>query len=464
MVDESNDNSPSPKKIANGKKLAIEKKRKYQKKQDLKRKIEHREEKQNLWIQTNSHFVTNLENLEGFCLNNKIQSQCKKIRLDKGFASSSRQQEASIETKIPKEHNRIENTVKINNFLGPYVNLKEGSNLKGKTSNNQQLFIAEGTEVVRLLVNQCLTEKRYKVKLLSILVKPCALFDEPVKLIEDIDRVKSKSLLENKMMNQNEKEVISPPFQVIIGSEDTLSTIAGFHICRGAMACGIVPKKYNESWLWKEFFIEHNNIQSKNTTTPKKENSMKNRVPLRILALDQISNTSNLGSMIRSSAAFGINIILLSKDSCDAWYRQSVRVSMGHVFSIPIVRVRNLAETIQCMQSSYAIKAYASVVVPDKIPVSCSSELRLEKDHSSSNLNICTLEDLPKGSVSHQWCCVMGNEANGLSNEVIEACHKKITIGTSEGVDSLSVQVAAGILLHGLHEREHKCEKENGNP
>jgi tRNA G18 (ribose-2'-O)-methylase SpoU len=52
------------------------------------------------------------------------------------------------------------------------------------------------------------------------------------------------------------------------------------------------------------------------------------------------------------------------------------------------------------------------------------------------------------------WCCVLGNEGNGISSKVINACKYRIRIGMSETVDSLSVGVAGGILLHNIRERE----------
>eukprot|EP01046_Picozoa_sp_COSAG06_P093043 COSAG06_NODE_39242_length_414_cov_13.088889_1_plen_85_part_10 len=48
----------------------------------------------------------------------------------------------------------------------------------------------------------------------------------------------------------------------------------------------------------------------------------------RVLAIDTTYDAANLGGMIRSASAFGIDALLLSDDSCDAWYRRSVRVSM----------------------------------------------------------------------------------------------------------------------------------------
>jgi tRNA G18 (ribose-2'-O)-methylase SpoU len=58
------------------------------------------------------------------------------------------------------------------------------------------------------------------------------------------------------------------------------------------------------------------------------------------------------------------------------------------------------------------------------------------------------------GYVSHSWCCVLGNESTGISDVTIQACAHRILIGMDDGVDSLSVPIATGILLHGLKERE----------
>jgi tRNA G18 (ribose-2'-O)-methylase SpoU len=58
------------------------------------------------------------------------------------------------------------------------------------------------------------------------------------------------------------------------------------------------------------------------------------------------------------------------------------------------------------------------------------------------------------GYVSHSWCCVLGNESTGVSDATTQACAHRIRIGMDDEVDSLSVPIATGILLHGLKERE----------
>jgi tRNA G18 (ribose-2'-O)-methylase SpoU len=61
-----------------------------------------------------------------------------------------------------------------------------------------------------------------------------------------------------------------------------------------------------------------------------------------------------------------------------------------------------------------------------------------------------------EGSVGKAWCCVVGNEAKGISEPVRIACSHSIRIEMEADVDSLSVPIATGILLHGLKERESK--------
>lgn len=61
---------------------------------------------------------------------------------------------------------------------------------------------------------------------------------------------------------------------------------------------------------------------------------------------------------------------------------------------------------------------------------------------------------MKRGSVPVAWCCAVENEGNGISYEVSTICSKRRGIDMEDGVDSLSVPVATGILLHGLKELE----------
>jgi SpoU rRNA Methylase family len=171
-------------------------------------------------------------------------------------------------------------------------------------------------------------------------------------LSNDVEHV--VRLLESKELQQQPH-----PFRVILGSEETLSAVAGFTVSRGCLACGYVPMDINEDWFFR--YVSARLLVGDDDDASGKDNNTN----IRLLALDGISDTANLGSMIRTASALGIHVIVLSDDSCDAWYRRSIRVSMGHIFRIPIVRVRNLERTLlQLVHEPYNVTTYAAVVDP----------------------------------------------------------------------------------------------------
>lgn len=293
-------------------------------------------------------------------------------------------------------------------LMMPYYNLKETRT----EDKDQDYFIAEGSETVRVLLEQSskdtATNGNVKIQVRSILTKPSPFFEEPVNL--------KKTVEECFPSFQN------IPFTIIVGDEKAISKIIGFHLARGALACGVVPR-YDESWL-KKLLVS----------------KMEQEESIRILVLDQICDTANLGSLLRSSAAFGITAVILSDNSCNVWSRRCVRVSMGHCINVPSIRVSNLSETIQDLNAQFQITSYAAVI--DK-----TADMVLEKTS--------------KGEISKNWCLVLGNEGHGISQSVIQSCNHRLRIAMSDGVDSLSVGVAAGILLHGLREREKMSADHN---
>jgi tRNA G18 (ribose-2'-O)-methylase SpoU len=267
------------------------------------------------------------------------------------------------------------------------------------------------------------------VQVHSILCKRNTFFEAPVRLIDDVEkRISNKHC----------------PFKVIIGSEDAISEIIGFNIARGALACGVVPTYFHTNgckWLTQ---------------------TIQQKTHVRLLALDAISDTANLGSIIRTAAALSIDAIVLSDDSCDAFYRQAVRVSMGHVINVPTLRVSDwkkgidsddvsqsesggLVEFISWLRVQMKVQCLAAVVDDE-------NDSDTEKDDTQPPL--ITLESLSQRRNNDpnlgSWCCVLGNEGNGIRTEVIAKCDKRIKIGMASGVDSMSLPVAAAIMMHGL--------------
>jgi tRNA G18 (ribose-2'-O)-methylase SpoU len=373
----------SRKRLADGKATREEKQRKWEAKQARRQLEEVKESERQDWVKVNSSFASHIsEN-------------------DVGLIKSD-------------SHSNLF----LKKLLAPYFDIQDGPPTRFDDScPEEQLFIAEGTETIRILINQSSGQILPDIKPItvkSIFVKPSVLFEPPVLLVEEIEKA-----IEAKKQDDSETEAC-PQYHVLVGSIDTLSDVAGFHIARGALACGVVPSDRDEAWL--DDFMRRR-FKSKNGG-------------LRLLVLDGICDTSNLGAMIRCASAFGIDVVVLSQDCCDAWYRRSIRVSMGHIFLVPVVRVSNLEAKIRQWTKDFTeLISYAAVIDPDADVL---------------------LEELDRGQVPRAWMCIMGNEGRGISSSVQKACTKRIRINMLSGIDSLSVPIATGILLHGLQERETK--------
>src|SRR4051794_17272832 len=121
-----------------------------------------------------------------------------------------------------------------------------------------------------------------------------------------------------------------------------------------------------------------------------------------LVVLPEISNTENIGVLIRIAAAFGADAVVLGERSCDPFFRQSVRVSMGSVFSVPIVQSNDLVADLKSLRAS-GVELIASVL--DEAAEPLASSRRAEK-----------------------MAILFGNEAQGLSDEHLALCDRRITI------------------------------------
>lgn len=144
-----------------------------------------------------------------------------------------------------------------------------------------------------------------------------------------------------------------------------------------------------------------------------------------LMVLPEIANTENLGSMIRIAAAFGCSAVVLGERSCDPFYRQSVRVSMGTVFRLPIIRSPDLRADLERLRQRWGVRHMATVLDDRAQPL---AEYRRP----------------PRLAV------LFGNEAQGIPPDVLAMCDDHVTIPMKLGTDSLNVAVAAGVFLFEL--------------
>lgn len=145
----------------------------------------------------------------------------------------------------------------------------------------------------------------------------------------------------------------------------------------------------------------------------------------RYIALENIQDPSNMGTILRTAEALGTDGIILSSDCCDIYMPKVVRGSMGAIFRVPVITVADFTEYISDITKN-GVKTYAST------------------PHEAENINDIDFSD---GGV-----ILIGNEGNGLRNKTIDVCYKRIKIPMKGRAESLNAAVAASILMWKLQE------------
>lgn len=142
-----------------------------------------------------------------------------------------------------------------------------------------------------------------------------------------------------------------------------------------------------------------------------------------ILILDKIQDAGNIGTIIRTADAFGVKNIICTKGTVDVYSQKVLRSTMGSILREKIIYVDNIKNIYDLKKLGYTIIG----------TVLSENSIRL------SNLKI-----------NKKMAFVMGNEANGISKEIINICDKFVKIEMSNSAESLNVAVATGIVLYKM--------------
>ena len=153
----------------------------------------------------------------------------------------------------------------------------------------------------------------------------------------------------------------------------------------------------------------------------------------RIAVLEDIADSTNVGAIMRSAAALGIDAVLLTSGCCDPLCRRAIRVSMGTVFQIPWARLGNKGAwpgqwLDMLKQMGFATAAMAL------------------GDHSQSI-------DSTAASSEEKLAIILGTEGDGLKKETIAHCDYTLVIPMANGVDSLNVAAASAVAFWQLRLR-----------
>ena len=145
----------------------------------------------------------------------------------------------------------------------------------------------------------------------------------------------------------------------------------------------------------------------------------------RVVVIDGVTDTTNIGAIFRSAAALGIDSVLMTRISCDPLNRRAVRVSMGSVFLVPWGWIDDVDEV-----KNAGFKTVAMALRDDSVQID-DARLRSEE----------------------KLAIVMGTEGDGLSNKVIAGADYVVKIPMAHGVDSLNVAAASAVAFWELTKR-----------
>ncbi len=155
------------------------------------------------------------------------------------------------------------------------------------------------------------------------------------------------------------------------------------------------------------------------------------------LALDRIQDPGNLGTLIRTSDAVGVNAVFLSRGTVDLFNSKVLRSTMGSVFRVPVIADVELFDLLEKMRN---LGFFVVAADPG------GKKIYYEADLKSPRLVV-----------------VIGNEAHGIDSSLLALADEVVQIPLRKGVESLNAAVAAGILLYEAYRQRRSagfCVKE----
>lgn len=143
-----------------------------------------------------------------------------------------------------------------------------------------------------------------------------------------------------------------------------------------------------------------------------------------ILILDDIQDPGNLGTIIRSAVAFGVDTIVASKNTVDFYNLKTVRSSEGMLFNVNLLK-RDLEDFI----------------------------LSIKKDYYIYNTNVVNGTNVDEVGIRRPYALIMGNEGAGVTDDIQKLANENIYIPMKKTCESLNVAMATSIILYEFSKR-----------
>lgn len=241
--------------------------------------------------------------------------------------------------------------------------------------------------------------------------KPGIFIAESPKVIEralDAGYEPLSFLMEERHVESQGKALLErcPDAPVYVAELEVLNELTGFSLTRG-MLCAMNRKPL-----------------------PKVEEVCRNA--RRIAVLENVVNPTNVGAIVRSAAALGMDAVLLTSGCSNPLYRRAVRVSMGTIFQIPwtILDAEDWPEKGMDVLRELGFRTAAMALRDDS----------------------CRIDD-ERLLAEDKLAVILGTEGDGLAADTIAECDYTVRIPMSHGVDSLNVAAASAVAFWQLQKR-----------
>jgi tRNA G18 (ribose-2'-O)-methylase SpoU len=157
-------------------------------------------------------------------------------------------------------------------------------------------------------------------------------------------------------------------------------------------------------------------------------------------AVDGLTNSENLGALVRNCAAFGVHGLIVGETSSSPFLRRAVRNSMGAIFQLPVVEIGK----------GMSVLGHAGKTLSQALGVLRKQGVRCIAAHPRGS------KPLPKADFKDDCCLVFGSEGEGISQAVLDSCDEAVAIPMPEKIDSLNVGAAAAVFLYEADRQRKK--------
>lgn len=247
---------------------------------------------------------------------------------------------------------------------------------------------------------------------------------------KDNENIKSiKKLKERKYRDLNNEYIIEG-IKILKEAIQEKAVIKKIVICEECLANNIIDDKllyeiakYDCLYVSKKIFEGLTDVSKPQGILAVVEKNNKKDINYNediIVALDGLQDPGNLGTILRTLDSANLSQVIVSKDTVDAYNPKVVRSTMGAIFRVNIVEAENLKETLKEMKRH-------------KYKVMCT-DLTASKNIYEIDYNKKIL--------------VIGNEANGISKDLLDMADEKIIIPMLGKTESLNASVATSIIVY----------------